>query len=105
MPSDVDELTINYEEEGIQVVKELDKAILSRGTWATVLFRYRQWERGKEDYGPDRYSLRRYRRINDEYKQQAKFNISSRDQAAKIIGALQKWLDEPGGDDHEEAEE
>jgi hypothetical protein len=94
MASNIDDVTINYEEDGVQVVKELDKVVLSKGSWATVLFKYRQWEKAKNDYGPDRYSIRRYRKINDEYHQQGKFNISSKDQAAKLIDALQKWIKE-----------
>jgi len=94
MASNVDDLTISYEEEGVLVVKELDKVILSKGSWATVLFRYQQWEKAKEDYGQDRYSIRRYRKMDDEYRQQAKFNISSKEQALKIIEALQKWTSE-----------
>jgi hypothetical protein len=99
MASKVEDLTIAYEEEGVLVVKELDKVILSKGAWATVLYRYRQWEKAKEEYGEDRYSIRRYRKMDDEYRQQNKFNISSRDQALKIIEALRKWidLDETGG--------
>jgi len=94
MASDVNDLTIEYEEDGVLVVQELDKVILSKGAWATVLFRYRQWEPKNEDYSPDRFSLRRYRKIRDEYRQQAKFNISSADQARKIVEALQGWLEE-----------
>jgi hypothetical protein len=94
--SDIDDITINYEEEGVQVVDELDKAVLSRGAWVTIIFRYRQWEQSKEDYGPDRFTIRRYRKINDEYRQQAKFNISSADQARKIVEALNGWIGEAG---------
>ncbi|MDR2693928.1 MAG: hypothetical protein LBB74_06905 [Chitinispirillales bacterium] len=96
MASKVEDLTIAYEEEGVLVVKELDKVILSKGAWATVLYRYRQWEKAKEGYGQDRYSIRRYRKMDDEYRQQNKFNISSRDQALKIIEALRKWIDLEG---------
>jgi hypothetical protein len=92
--SDVDDITINYEEEGVQVVKELDKVILSKGAWVTIIFKYQQWEQSKEAYGPDRFTIRRYRKMNDEYRQQAKFNISSADQAHKIIEALNGWLEE-----------
>jgi len=95
MASNVDDLTIEYEEDGVVVVKVLDKVILSRkGAWATILFRYQQWESAKESYSADKYSIRRYRKTEDEYRQQAKFNISSKDQASKIIEALQKWIDE-----------
>jgi len=93
MASNVDDLTIEYEEDGVVVVKVLDKVILSRrGAWATILFRYQQWENAKEAYSADKYSIRRYRKTDDEYRQQAKFNISSKDQASQIIEALQKWM-------------
>ena len=94
MASDVNEITMNYEEDDILVVKELDKEILSKGAWATILFRYQQWDAKKEEYGPDRYSIRRYRKMNNEYRQQSKFTISSKDQAIKIVDALQKWIEE-----------
>jgi len=97
--ADIDEVTVDYEEEGVLVVKEIDKRILSRGAWATIIFRYQQWERSKNGYGPDRYTIRRYRKMNDEYRQQAKFNISSRDQAAKIVEALEEWLADATSED------
>ena len=94
MASDVNEITMNYEEDDILVVKEIDKEILSKGAWATILFRYQQWDTKKEEYGPDRYSIRRYRKMNNEYRQQSKFTISSKDQAVKIVDALQKWIED-----------
>ncbi len=94
MAETVDELTIDYTEDGIKVVKELDKEILSKGAWATVIYRYQDWDRKKEEYGPDRYTIRRYQKRNGEYQQRSKFNISSRDQAKNIIAALQKWVED-----------
>ena len=96
MASDVNDLTVEYEEDGVLVVKELDKVVLSKGAWATLVFRYQQWDAKTDGYGPDRYSIRRYRKIRDEYRQQAKFNISSADQARKLIAALQGWVEESG---------
>ena len=92
MAGRVEDITINYEEDGVVVVKELDKVVLSKGSWSTILFKYQQWEKNKNDYGPERYSIRRYRKIDEEYRQQAKFNISSKDQAIKLIDALQAWI-------------
>ncbi|HHO75351.1 MAG TPA: hypothetical protein ENN05_02850 [Deltaproteobacteria bacterium] len=94
MASTVDDITINYEEDDVLKVKELDKDILSRGAWTTILFRYTQWDAKKEEYGPQRYSIRRYRKINNEYRQQSKFTISSKEQAAKILNTLKKWVEE-----------
>ena len=87
----VEELSIAYEEEGIEVIKELDKAVLTKGTWATLVFRYQQWEPAKEAYSEDKYTIRRYRKMKGEYRAQSKFNISGRDQALKMIEILQEW--------------
>ncbi len=94
MSSSVEDITVNYEEDNILVVKELDKVILSKGAWATIIFRFQQWDRKNEKYGGDCYSIRRYQKRNDVYSQKSKFNISSKDQAKKIIDALQKWTEE-----------
>ena len=94
MASDIDEITINYEEDELLLVKELDKVILSRGAWSTIIFKYQQWDKRKEDYSPDRYTIRRFRKLSGEYKYQSKFNISSNDQAQKIIDALEIWIKE-----------
>jgi hypothetical protein len=95
MTDKLDDLTVAYTEGGIETVQELDKAILSRGGWTTILFRYREWEPAKGAYGPDKYSIRRYQKRGGEFRQQSKFNISSRAQAQALIAALQRWLDEP----------
>lgn len=94
MAATVDELTVSYTEDGVEIVQELDKEILSKGAWTTILFRYRDWDRAKGEYGPDKYTIRRYQKRGGEYLPKAKFNISSRDQARQIIAALQRWLDE-----------
>lgn len=91
MATTVDELTINYSEDGIDVVKELDKVVLSKGAWSTVMYRYQEWNRSKEEYSPDKYSIRRYQKRNGEYMPKSKFNISSEKQAQAIIDALQEW--------------
>jgi len=41
MAASIDELTVSYTDGGIETVQELDKVILSRGAWTTILFRYR----------------------------------------------------------------
>jgi tRNA splicing ligase len=92
MAETIEELTINYEEDGIDLVKELDKAVLSKGAWTTIVFRYQQWESAKQAYSKDRYSIRRYKKIGGEYKAQSKFNISSNEQAEKLIAILREWV-------------
>ncbi len=92
MASEIKDITIQYEEDGTVLVKELDKEVLSKGAWTTILFRYQQLDPKTNEYGPDRYSIRRYRKVNNEYRQQSKFTISSVQQARKIIEVLEKWI-------------
>lgn len=94
MNNTVDELTVDYEENGILKVKETGKEVLSSGAWATVLFRYKEWIADTDTYGPDRYTIRRYRKTGGEYRQQSKFTISSKAQALHLIDALSRWTAE-----------
>lgn len=95
MATTVEELTINYSEGDTQLVKELDKIVLSKGAWATLIYRYQDWDAENSQFGPEKFSIRRYQKRNGEYLQKSKFNISSAEQAKKIIEALQSWLDKP----------
>ncbi len=92
MAADVEELTVNYEEDGVLVVKELDKEVLSKGAWATIIFRYQDLDKKSKEYSPDRYIIRRYQKKDGVYQTKSKFKISSPEQAAKIVSTLQKWL-------------
>ena len=92
MASDVNDITMDYEEDGILIVKELDKEILSKGAWTTILFRYQQWDKIKKEYKDDSYAIRRYQKVNGEYMQKSKFNITNSKQADKIVSALQSWM-------------
>jgi hypothetical protein len=94
MSSDINDLTVQYEEDGVVTVKELDKVILSKGAWSTIIYRYQDWDRQKGQYGPDKFTIRRYQKRGGQYMQKSKFNISSRDQARGIIEALENWLKE-----------
>jgi len=96
MSSEIDELTVQYEEDGLVTVKELDKKVLTKGAWSTIIYRYQDWDRKKEEYGKDKYTIRRYQKRNGEYMQKSKFNISSQDQARSIIEALEGWIKETG---------
>ena len=91
MTTSADDITINYEEDGVLLVKELDKVILSKGAWTTILFRYQNFSKSTGEYGKDMYTIRRYQKRQGTYIPKSKFNISSAEQAKKIIKALERW--------------
>ncbi len=80
-------------EDGFERTKDRKKGALEKGAGSTILFRYQDWDRRKEEYSPEKYTIRRYQKRNGEYLPKSKFNISSRDQAQKLIAALQQWID------------
>ncbi|MDR2549859.1 MAG: hypothetical protein LBD10_06660 [Desulfobulbus sp.] len=93
MAEHVEDLTVNYEEDGVLLVQEIDKEILSKGSWTTVLFRYRDFDKNTQQYSADKFTIRRYQKRNGQYQTKSKFNISSVAQAGKIVEILTRWLD------------
>ena len=75
MAETVDELTVDYEEDGILKVKELDKYVLTKGAWATVMYLYQDYDRAKEDYGQKKVAIRRYQKRDGEYAYRSKFKL------------------------------
>lgn len=95
MAGDVlESVTANWEQDGVLLVKELDRAVLSKGAWATIVFKFQERDRSSGEYGPVKISLRRYKKMSGEYRQQSKFNISSLQQAGQLRDVLAKWVDE-----------
>jgi hypothetical protein len=92
MSANVEDLTVNYEEDGVVLVKEVDKVILSKGAWTTILFRYQNLNKSTGKFGDDMYSIRRYQKRQGNYIPKSKFNISSAKQAGTIASALQNWI-------------
>lgn len=92
MTETVDDITIAFSENDVETTKELDKQVLTKGAWTTIMFKYQDWDNAKNEYGPIKYTIRRYQKRNNQYWQKSKFNISSADQAQKMIDILTEWL-------------
>jgi len=90
----IDGLTIEFTQDDVLVVKQVDKIILTRGNWTTIMFKFQEKIKDTPDFGPERVSIRRYQKRNGTYRQQSKFNISSAKQAREISANLLKWFPE-----------
>ena len=84
MAETIEELTIHYEEDGQVLRKQLDKEVLSKGSWTTIMFLYQDLDRKSGEYGPHKVSIRRYQKREGSYLQRSKFEISSPKQALAI---------------------
>lgn len=91
MSTTADDLTIDYEEDGILTTKQLDKVILSKGAWVTIMFKYQSWVKADQAYSEDKFTIRRFQKRNGEYTPRSKFNITNAKQAKMIVETLQDW--------------
>lgn len=94
MSATIEDLTINYEEDGVQIVKETGKEVLSKGAWTTILYRFKNLDKKTGEFGKDMYIIRRYQKRDGAYLMKSKFKISSPEQAKKIVDVLSQWIAE-----------
>jgi hypothetical protein len=108
MAETIEEITYDYEEDGRLVRREIQREILSKGAWSTIMFLYEELDRKSEEWRPPKVAIVRYKKWNGQYRKQSSFNISSEKQARQIIAALENWFDgregEATGGDEDEGE-
>ena len=92
MAETIDELSVHYEEEGQVLRKQLDKDVLTKGSWTTIMFLYQDLDRKTGDYGPHKVSIRRYQKREGSYLQRSKFEISSPSQAKAVRDRIDNWF-------------
>jgi hypothetical protein len=90
----VDDLTVDWYDNGVQRVVELDKEVLSKGSWATVMFKFLEWDDKNKCYRPNpKVGFRRYRKNRGEYRYQSKYNVSSPKQALEVVRNLERMFE------------
>jgi len=89
----VEDLSCEWEEDGELRVEELAKHVLTKGAWATLMFKYRE-RKPDGSWGDPKVRIQRYKKARGRYLSQSKFNISSEKQARMIIDTLQEWFPE-----------
>lgn len=92
MAETIDELTIEHWEEGVLVLKVLEKYVLTKGAWATIMYLYQEMDRKTQKFKDPTARIVRYRKMKGVYRPQSKFNISSAKQALEISKTLESWF-------------
>ncbi len=94
----VDALTAQYTDPATRevVTKELAKAVLTHGSWATVVFLVQELDRATKVYKAPKVSVRRYKKSGRTYRYQSSFTVSGEKQARQLMDVLGGWFG-PGG--------
>jgi len=96
MAENIDDLTIAFYQDDRNVIKELEKIVLTRGNWTTIMYKFQELNKKTDEYEAPKVSIRRYQKRGGVYKQQSKFNISSAKQGREMAKILVNWF--PEGD-------
>ncbi len=107
MAETLDELTYNYEDEGVLVRKELDKVVLTKGSWATVMFLYQELDKKSGQFRAPKIAIVRFKKWKGSYRKQSSFNVSNEKQAHQITDVFEGWYPKmraatPGGGEGED---
>ena len=91
MAETLDELTYIYEEDGTLVRKELDRAVLTKGGWVTMMFLFQELDRKSGKFRAPKMAIVRFKKSKGSYRKQSSFNISSEKQARQIVAVFEDW--------------
>jgi hypothetical protein len=96
MAETLDDLTYDYEDEGVLVRKQIDRAVLTKGSWATVMFLFQELDRAKGKFRPPKMAIVRFKKAKGSYRKQSSFNISNEKQARQITEVFEGWYPKIG---------
>jgi hypothetical protein len=91
MAETLDELTYDYEDEGVLVRKQLDKVVLTKGAWATLMFLYQELDKASGKFRAPKMAIVRFKKFHGSYRKQSSFNVSSEKQARQITEVFEGW--------------
>ncbi|MDR0549193.1 MAG: hypothetical protein LBI10_07275 [Deltaproteobacteria bacterium] len=93
MAENIVDISVETENEGEIVVEQLEKVVLTKGVWSTIIFRYRERNRKTNEFGPPKATLRRYQKSKGVYRKRDAVNLTL-DSATLLISVLQDWIDQ-----------
>ena len=91
MAETLDELTYDYEDQGVLVRKQLAKEVLTKGTWATLMFLFQELDKQKNIFRAPKMAIVRFKKFRGAYRKQSSFNVSSEKQARQITEVFERW--------------
>jgi hypothetical protein len=98
MAETIDELTYDYEDEGVLVRKQLDKVVLTKGAWSTVMFLYQELDKTTTagTFRAPKIAIVRFKKFKGSYRKQSSFNVSNEKQARQITEVFEGWYAKMG---------
>jgi hypothetical protein len=91
----IDEISVDWKDEnGQHLVRQVKKEVLTSGAWSTIMFMYQDLDKKTGEFGPKKIRVARYQKRAGKFIPKSKFNISSANQAKRVMEIIQNWLPE-----------
>jgi hypothetical protein len=101
----LDELTYDQEEDGVLVRRQRERVVLTRGSWATVMFLYEELDRASGAYDAPKIAIVRFQKWRGGWRKHSALNLASAAQARELQEALARWTPAMSSDERDEPEE
>ncbi|HVZ71725.1 MAG TPA: hypothetical protein VHJ20_05060 [Polyangia bacterium] len=98
----LDDLTYDLEEDGTLVRRQLERVVLARGPWATVLFLYEELDHATGVFRAPRIAFVRFQKRRGAYRKHAAFTLAGANDARALEEVLARWrgrMDAAGEDE------
>ncbi|HVU50233.1 MAG TPA: hypothetical protein VHL80_06085 [Polyangia bacterium] len=87
----LDELSYDQEDDGVLVREQLERVVLARGSWATVMFLFRELDRETGAWRAPKMAVVRFQKRQGGYRKHSAFNVASAEQARELAAVLARW--------------
>jgi hypothetical protein len=87
----LDDLTYDVEDDGVLARRQLDRVILSRGAWATVMFLYEELDRETGAYRAPKIAVVRFQKWRGVYRKHASLTLADGAEAQAFVATLGAW--------------
>jgi len=86
----LDDITMNIEENGAEILREVDRMVTERRGWAIVAIAYQKRKNESEPFSKTKIMLLKLRSFNEGWKLESKFKITDTGTAEEISLFLKK---------------
>ena len=87
----IDDISFDWEEDGRQVRRELDRRVLSRGGWPTVMYLYQELDLQTDAWRPAKVALVRYQSKRGMLRKHASITLGEV-KSLELAAALEQWF-------------
>jgi hypothetical protein len=101
----LDDLSYDQEDDGVLVREQLERVVLARGPWGTVMFLFRELDRETDTWRAPKMAIVRFQKWKGGYRKHSAFNVANAAQARELSDVFARWTPRMSDADDDEVRE